>query len=393
MKRILYLTFYFEPDLSAGSFRNYSLAKNLAKQLKFRNVLIDVYTTLPNRYNTFQIEAPEFEEFENLRVHRISLPSHKGGMLDQAISFIKFYKTVIKLNKGTNASLVFASSGRLFTAFLGFKIARMNSIPLYLDIRDLFVDTMNDVLKSRILKFFLLPILKIIEKKTFNYASHINLVSEGFKDYFKIYSNSNFTFFTNGIDDEFLQTKFYEKNNNSHNEKKIIVYAGNIGEGQGLHKILPQAAKLLENKFDFLIFGDGGAKNLLHSEIDKLGVRNIKVYNPVTRTELNNIYLSADFLFLHLNDYPAFKKVLPSKLFEMATFNKPIVAGVSGFCANFLRQEVSNCFVFEPCNVQILVHYLLNFEDSILIDRTFFIKKFSRHKINNEMAFSISSYL
>jgi hypothetical protein len=152
MKRIVYLTFYFKPDLCAGSFRNSPLVIELASQSKIKNVLIDVYTTLPNRYSSFDVEAPQYEEFENLRIHRISLPPHKSGMLDQVISFYKFYKEVKRLNRQKEASLVFASSSRLFTAFLGYRIAKSTKATLYLDIRDIFVDTMNDVFKSRVLK-------------------------------------------------------------------------------------------------------------------------------------------------------------------------------------------------------------------------------------------------
>ena len=43
--------------------------------------------------------------------------------------------------------------------------------------------------------------------------------------------------------------------------------------------------------------------------------------NPVSRDELRIFYDQSDFLFLHLNDYQAFRKVLPSKIFELATFN------------------------------------------------------------------------
>jgi glycosyltransferase involved in cell wall biosynthesis len=62
--------------------------------------------------------------------------------------------------------------------------------------------------------------------------------------------------------------------------KKVVVYAGNIGEGQGLDKIIPQAAKLLGNKFQFLIIGDGGTKNLLQSAIEKMKLHNVFLKNP-----------------------------------------------------------------------------------------------------------------
>lgn len=393
MKRIVYLTFYFKPDLCAGSFRNSPLAIELAKQAKFYNILIDVYTTLPHRYNTFKIHAPMYEEYENLRIHRITLPNHKSGLIQQIISFLKFYRDVTRLNQSKKTDLVFASSSRLFTAFLGYRIAKKAKAPLYLDIRDIFVDTMNDVFKSKLLKIIMLPALKQIEYRTFNYAKHINLISAGFKDYFHNFDKSNFTYYTNGIDDEFLQEKNSSLNNEVKNDNKVIVYAGNIGEGQGLHRIIPQAAKLLGDSFQFLIIGDGGTKKILQAEIKRLEINNVILKNPVNRTELKDIYCNADYLFLHLNDYPAFRKVLPSKIFELATFNKTILAGVSGYSAKFINEEISNSFVFNPCDFEALVNYLLNQEDTNFVDRSQFVDKFQRSNINKEMASSILSYL
>ena len=393
MKRIVYLSFYFKPDLCAGSFRNSTLAEELAMQAKSKEITIDVYTTIPHRYSSFDIDAPKYEEIDNLRIHRILLPPHKNGMIDQVFAFLKYYKVVAKLNKGKKADLVFASSGRLFTAFLGYRIAKKSNTPLYLDIRDIFVDTMNDVFKSKYLKILILPVLKFIENRTFNYANHINLISGGFKEYFKKFKNSSFTFYSNGIDDEFIygQDNFLNPPNDP--SKKVIVYAGNIGEGQGLEKIIPQAAKLIGNNFEFLIIGDGGTKNLLQTVIQKMGVGNVILQNPISRKELRNIYNNADYLFLHLNDYPAFRKVLPSKIFELATFKKPIIAGVSGFSAQFIKNEINNSFVFNPCDHNTFVNYLLNADEISYIDRSDFIEKYKRSLINEKMAISILNYL
>ena len=393
MKRIVYLTFYYEPDLCAGSFRNTPLAFELAKQASKRNIFIDVYTTLPNRYSTFEKNAPSFEEIGNLRIHRISLPPHKSGMLDQVFSFRSFYSEVVSLNKNKSADLVFASSSRLFTAFLGYRLSKKWNSPLYLDIRDIFVDTLNDVFKSRILKSSILPLLKWIERKTFSKAQHINLISGGFKKYFKKFPNPNYTFFTNGIDEEFLRNNDSKVQNNVLGSKKRIVYAGNIGEGQGLHKIIPQAAKELGMDFEFLIIGDGGTKKLLRDEIDNLSISNVVLQNPVNRKDLQVIYRDADYLFIHLNDYPAFRKVLPSKVFELATFGKPIIAGVSGFAAEFIKSEVPNSFVFDPCNVKQVVDFLRTDIPTETIERHEFKLKYRRTHLNSLMAQSILSYI
>lgn len=392
MKRIVFLSFYFEPDLCAGSFRNTSLAKELGLELKSKKVIIDVYTTYPNRYKSFKKHVNAYEKFDNLNIYRIKVPSHQSGMFDQVLTFSKFYFSALKLNKGRQVDLVFASSSRLFTGFLGYKLAKKNKAPLFLDIRDIFVDTMTDILNPSIFKSLTIKYLKYIEYKTFNYACHINLISKGFKDYFIKFKNKNFSFFSNGIDDEFL------KNENSMNRfknsnTKLIVYAGNIGEGQGLDKIIPQSAKRLGNNFTFLIYGDGGAKYKLKKEIDNLNIKNVILKDPVTRFELKSIYYAADYLFLHLNDYPAFKKVLPSKIFELATYPKKIIAGVSGYSASFIKKEVTNCFVFNPCDINSLVDFLENDQTVGNFDRGRFKRKFSRSSINKQLSANIINYL
>jgi uncharacterized protein YcgL (UPF0745 family) len=200
---ILYLTFYFEPDLCAGSFRNTTLVKSLAKEIS-ENGQIDVMTTIPNRYRTYKEEAPTFENKGNIKIRRIIIPRHKSGFLDQIYSFGTFFKEVKKITKNKKYDLVFASSSRLFTAYLAYRVAKKNNTPLYLDIRDIFVDTIEDVLKNPFIKAILIPLIKIIERKTFDYATHINLISNGFYAYFQNFKCKSYSFYSNGIDDEFL---------------------------------------------------------------------------------------------------------------------------------------------------------------------------------------------
>ena len=55
-------------------------------------------------------------------------------------------------------------------------------------------------------------------------------------------------------------------------------------------------------------------------------------------------------MFLHLNDFNAFEKVLPSKIFEYGATEKPILAGVSGYAKKFIDSEIINCATFNPCD-------------------------------------------
>lgn len=201
---ILYLTFYFEPDLCAGSFRNSPIVKELSKRKELENGRIDVLTTMPNRYSSYKVDAKQNEKKGNVHIYRIPLSHHDSGLIDQILAYFKYFKQTLEIVKNTEYDIVVASSSRLFTAFLGAKIARKKKAPLFLDIRDIFRDTITDIFQNKFIVFCLNLILKRIEDYTYGYASHINLVSKGFKSYFKNYVKCDYSFYTNGIDDVFL---------------------------------------------------------------------------------------------------------------------------------------------------------------------------------------------
>lgn len=389
--RILVLSFYYEPDLCAGSFRCTSLVEQLLK--KDENCVVDVISTLPNRYASFAAEAPKFEQKDRLKIHRVKLPSHKSGMFDQAKSFISYYREAIRLTKNNDYDLVVATSSRLFTAFLGKRIASKKRLPLYLDIRDIFVDTLNNILSKK-LTLVLSPMLRIIENYTFKRASKINLVSKGFLDYFESrYPDVPYDCFTNGIDKQFIEAQNCKQlQPKIESGVKTIVYAGNLGEGQGLHRIVPQLASKLGDSFKLQIIGDGGRKAALIEAIKEAGVSNVQLLPPISRSELIEYYQKADVLFLHLNDYDAFKKVLPSKIFEYAAFNKPILAGVSGFSAEFIKHNVTNAAVFYPCDVDGAAKALenLSYECEYRVE---FVKNYLRENIMSNMSASILSLI
>ena len=379
--RILVLSFYYAPDLCAGSFRTTAFVEELKKQINHDDK-VEIITAMPNRYGSFNEDAKEFEKIENnVDINRIDLGTHKSGFVDQSKLFLKFAWQVIKLLKQRKKyDIVYATSSRLMTAFLGSLIANKQKAKLYLDIRDIFTDTLESVFTKSKLRY-LIPIFRKIEKYTINSATHINLVSKGFENYFKNINNNIFySFYTNGIDDVFLEYDFIQ---DKKNEKIIITYAGNIGEGQGLEKIIPDIAKKLGKDYEIHIIGDGGRKKALIENLNE--INNVKLFEPVNRTKLLEIYKNSDILFLHLNDYEAFKKVLPSKVFEYAMTNKFIIAGVGGYAKEFIEENISDAIVFEPCNVNDFYEKFKNLKKFDDIKRSSFVEKFKRENIMKKM--------
>lgn len=381
--RILVLSFYFSPDLSAGSFRTTAFVDALGQRMPAEGQ-IDVFTTLPNRYSSFTVEAPAEEKRLGLLIHRIALPQHHSGLYDQAKAFITFAREVLRQTREQEYDLVFATSSRLMTALLGAFVARKKRIPLYLDIRDIFVDTIKDVLPNHF-SVLVKPVLVWIERWAINRASKVNLVSQGFSEYFsERYPKQRFSYFSNGIDDEFLSLPINGSDSPTSNVVQVL-YAGNLGEGQGLHAIIPYLAKRMGGRVSFKIIGDGGRKEALYNALTKTGVNNVELLPPMKRVHLIEAYKAADVLFLHLNDYDAFKKVLPSKIFEYGVMGKPIWAGVAGYAAEFIRTEVDNSAVFHPCNDEEAerVFNLLLLENT---SRDQFANKYARKNIVNDMA-------
>ena len=389
--KILILSFYYHPDLCPGSFRCTALVEQLLPLVK-GNYEIDVITTAPNRYASFNVEALEVEQQPGVTIRRIMLPSHCSGMLDQAKAFAYFAKEVNKLVRDNDYALVFATSSRLMTALLGAFIARRKKAKFYLDIRDIFIDTLADILPKKI-SIGAKPFFSFLEKWAFTRAQRINLISRGFEGHFnKRYPRAKLSWFTNGIDQEFVSLDENAITNESLSKPLTVLYAGNMGEGQGLHTIVPTLAKHMEGRVKFKLIGDGGRKSQLESAIRAANCNNIELLPPISRSQLIKEYQDADVLFLHLNDYDAFRKVLPSKLFEYAAMGKPIWAGVSGYAAEFVKTEISNVAIFNPCNVSEALESfdLLKIENT---PREEFIKKYRRHNIMQLMAVDVMSLL
>ncbi|WP_420151634.1 glycosyltransferase family 4 protein [Spirosoma sp.] len=402
--KILYLSFNFEPDLGPCAFRNTSVVNELATFLSADDS-IHVITSQPNRYKSFTAIAPAYEERitdgGRIIIERIPVPTHSNGFRDQIYSFQTYCWAAYQLAQKNKYDLVVASSSRLFTAFTGALLARRSfalgkgRVPLFLDIRDLFREAILDVLKNPLARLLLNPALKVVEQFTFSHANHINMVSEGFRPYFEAYAKATYSCLTNGIDDEFLSPFLLTVPSALQPDRSVlgrkyrtvrtILYAGNIGEGQGLHKIIPQAAHKLGSEYKFVIIGDGGARPKLESIIQSENIQNVELRKPVERSALLIEYQQADYLFVHLNDLEACKRVLPSKLFEYGATNKPVLAGVAGYAASFIRSHLTNSIVFDPGDAESLARQLRE-TPYYVEERKEFKAKFQRKAISREMA-------
>ncbi|GGY76393.1 glycosyltransferase family 4 protein [Marinobacter zhanjiangensis] len=381
--KILLVSYYFPPDLCAGAFRAKALADALIRQGD-GHVQLDVVTTEPNRYRTHQPDALEATSAD-YRVFRVALPSNRWGLIGQVRSFAAYAYSACRQAPEAEYDVVVATSSRLMTAALGARVARKKGAAFYLDIRDIFTDTIKHVFHPA-LTVPLERLLSRIERYAVKRADRVNLVSPGFLPYFEAITNrKSCRLFTNGIDDDFAQRQWSGKPVSG--PRVQVVYAGNIGHGQGLERILPELAVRLADRASFTVIGDGATRTLLEQRCRQIGAR-VTFVDPVPRQQLLEYYDQADILFLHLNNLPAFLKVLPSKLFEYAATGKPVLAGVDGYCRDFLAEQVEGVGMFHPCDVEGAVNAFGGLELEYH-PRTAFREKYARKKIMDDMALDV----
>ena len=252
--KIVFFTFYYPPDLCAGSFRAIALAQAVSNRMKDNDEL-HIITTHPNRYENHIVKAENVEINGNIIVHRISVPSHKSGMLSQARSFTTYALASYKLSNNLNPDFIIGTTSRLMTGVLTGVSARKSGSKYFIDLRDIFSETISDIFsqQSRLLGFASKATFSLLERWLLKKAVGVNVVSEGFFEYFqtKGLDTSNWSFFPNGVDKEFVNLPLLE-NKDSKNIKTIL-YAGNIGIGQGLEVVLPVVAKQIGSGYRFLV--------------------------------------------------------------------------------------------------------------------------------------------
>lgn len=382
--KIVFFTFYFPPDLSAGSFRAQALVEALLGKMGADDRL-EVVTTSPNRYAGMEV-ADQSDSFDSrLSVVRISVPAHQSGVADQVRSFSAFARGAIAATRRSKPDLVIGTSSRLFTATLGAVAARRARAPLYLDIRDIFSETIENVFANSPISFAL-PVLRPLEAWTLRSARRINVVSPAFVPYFApVVGRERLAVHSNGVDPMFVDFARDHPVPATSRTRPRVLAAGNIGEGQGLHRIIPGLAAA-HPTVEFRIIGGGGRRVLLEQAVAASGVTNVTILDPVARHRLSEEYASADVLFLHLNDLDGFERVIPSKMFEYAATGRAILAGVRGK-ARELIEPLAGTAVFPPCDIAKGTDALARLlKRPKQYDRADFVARYDRRKIMDAMA-------
>jgi hypothetical protein len=358
MRRILFFSFHYPPDQSAGAVRTDALVREIVQQDP--SVRVTVFCSLPRRYGV-KPESAAFKSSEQvrIRIHRFWIPFLGQGPVASVVSYLFYLVQVVPAAIFLRPHIVVGTSAKLLTSFVAACAARLTRATLYIDFRDTFADNFFYFYRwnKRIL---LQSVIMAIENIVLRCANSVNMVSIGFKDAFtgwdRILSKYSITLtnYPNGIQCTFRDRIEAATVKHTLNTKTYrIVYAGNLGEGQDILGLLNDLARrpdlqrrMREEQISFDIFGSGAQVKALQAltaegdaESPQAPIADFAHYRGlIPRDEIETIYSSANCLMLQLGLYNSLSMVIPTKIFEYAATPYPILYGASGFTRSFIDQ-------------------------------------------------------
>jgi len=297
-----------------------------------------------------------------------------------------------------NQEILIATSPPFLVGVSGYIISKFKNIPFIFEVRDLWPESAIQLgeLKNK----FVIKFLQKIELYLYHSAKLIVPVAESTINVLlkKGIEEKKIAVIKNGVD---LETIPRQISNKSVNTNKIVVtYIGTIGLSHALDKVV-ESAELLKNEDSILfeIIGEGAEKENLNNLIGKLGLNNIKLINKIEREQLTEYYSKADILLVTLRKLDIFRKVIPSKIFEIMAFGKPVLISVDGEARFIVEKARAGLFV-QPENPEDLrdkILYLKNHPDLLKEfgknGRIFVEENFDRSKLAQKYELLLSSII
>ena len=326
--KILFLTDNFPPEVNAPASRTYDHVREWHK--------ITIITCAPNFpkgkvYDGYKNRLYQTEMMDGIKVIRVwSYIAENKGFVKRTLDYISYSVTSFIAGLFQKADIIIATSPQFFTALSGRTLSFWKRTPWIMEVRDLWpesIKTVGAMKDNAFIRYF-----EWEEKRCYKSAKKIIVVTDSFKR----------TLVSRGIPAE-----------------KIAVVKN--GANRELFKPMPKDEKLIDqlglrgkkiigyigthgmaHKLDFIL---QCAKNMQENE----RIENVTMLDSVPKTEVSKYISILDLSLINLKKSPLFTTVIPSKIFENAGMEIPIIIGVEGEAKEIIEHYGAG-LCFEPEN-------------------------------------------
>lgn len=354
--KILLLTDYYPPESNAPAIRCAYHAEHWAKQ----GHEVMVLTCAPNFPNGVIFRGYKNRLFSSCVINGVTvvrcwsfIAKNEGftlRILDHISSAFMFAIIPFFLKR---SDVIIATSPQFMTLISGYISSRLVRRPLVSEVRDMWPEGIIFLAKDS----FTYKILEKIELFIYRKSSKVIAVTEAFANSIELrakISRRNIYVSYNGCDDNvpiFRSSENFRLRQKLNIEKRMVVgYAGTIGISHGLDILVKSFQEIASTIGAVLIIIGSGA---MHNQLKKLctneNLSEILVLDAVSKDEISHFLNLFDICLVSLKDVEAYDKVIPSKLFEAAAHDKPVIAGLRGE-ARSIVQNYGFGEVFKPEN-------------------------------------------
>lgn len=352
--RIAVYSHYFLPEIGAPSAR----IGDFGRQWTEAGHEVHVATCFPNHptgvvYPGYTPRVYQQEMLNQINVHRSwTYITPNKGILKKTLGHASFWLSAgfSSTRKLPAVDCAIGTSPTFFAAMAARASARRNRVPFIMEVRDLWPAIFVDlgVIRNR-------AIIHVLEKWELNLyrsATRIVTVTDSFRQNLlaRGMPSEKVVTITNGAD-----TDYWRPSARGADRLRaelgltgsfIALYIGAHGISQGLTALLRAAERLKDRKqIQFVFVGEGADKPKLEAEAMRLGLGNVRFIPPVEKQAVRDYYTMADVCLIPLRNIPLFDTFIPSKMFEIMSVGRPILASVRGEAAEILERSGAACVV------------------------------------------------
>ena len=352
---ILFITDNFPPEVNAPATRTYEHAKIWAEE----GHQVTVITCNPNFpqgeiYDGYENKLYKKEEIDGINITRVwSYITSNEGFIKRTLDYFSFAVTSFWAGLFQSADVIIATSPQFFTTWSGWALSKLKRKPWVFELRDLWPESIKTV--GALDDGLIYETLEKIELFLYRSADLIVPVTDAFKrnltergikteKQLVIPNGSNLDLFNQ----EKSNGQKVRKQLNL-KDKFIVGYLGTHGMAHNLDFILECVAEIEDSEIHFLFIGDGAEKENLIRIAKEKSLKNVTFVDPIPKQEVPDYLDAVDVSLVPLKKSDTFKTVIPSKIFEAASMQLPILLGVEGQAQEIVEEyEAGVCF--EPEN-------------------------------------------
>jgi glycosyltransferase involved in cell wall biosynthesis len=328
---------------------------------------VTVITGFPNHptgvirpaYRGYFVKREKVEGIDLLRTW-VYVAANRG-FTKRILNFLSFFFSSLILGSvmTRRPEVVVGTSPQFFCAVAAYGLSRVKRAPFVFEVRDLWPQSAIElgVIKNPLL----IRLLEAIETYLYRHAALIVAVAESTRQHLvsKGIPAEKIRIIPNGIDAKYLAsagaTPERARDELGLNGSFIVSYIGTHGMSHALETVLRAAKEFSgDPAIHFLFVGEGAEKEKLKRFAAELRLNNVTFVDQQPRERLLAFYRASDLGVVPLKRLPIFKKVLPSKLFELMGAGCPVICSVEGEAARLIEKAEAGLPI-EPENVEALI--------------------------------------